>query len=102
MELIQNMKKYVIGSAKDYAFFSTNLIPNSSKDLFIAYADDGNHFTEFGIHKDSLMVFDLQKKFEDGIPSCFVNKSTGAYQVLAHRKNGYQYAGKLVAVMNCI
>lgn len=84
---------------KAYCSFSACLLPNTTDEIFLATADGGNHFLDFGIHEGMELIFDAQKEFTDGEPSCFVNKETHKIKLLRHTEEGYEHAGKLIAAI---
>jgi len=84
---------------KAYCSFPVCLLPDGTDEIFLATADGGNHFLDFGIHEGMELIFDAQKGFTDGEPSCFVDKETHKIKLLLHAEEGYEHAGKLIAAI---
>lgn len=84
---------------KSYCSFPASLLPDGTDEIFLATADGGNHFLDFGIHEGMELIFDAKKEFTDGEPSCFVNKETHKTKLLLHAEERYEHAGKLIAAI---
>ena len=81
---------------------SPELIPNASEELFMAIADNGNHFLDFGIREGTGLIFNRQKPFKPGYPACFLNERTQTIKLLREMEKGYIFMGRLVATINYI
>lgn len=60
------------------------------------------HFRRFGIRDGALIVFDMDRPFEEGKVSCFVDISKGKpkYRLSTTFLEGYEYAGRLASCLN--
>lgn len=60
------------------------------------------HFRRFGIRDGALIVFDMDRPFEEGKVSCFVDISKGKpkYRLSTTFLEGYEYAGSLASCLN--
>lgn len=70
-----------------------------STDTFALQADNGNHFTSYGIYEGMYLFFDPQKQFEKGQLSCYENLKADArpkYQLSDKNLEGYRHCGRLV------
>ena len=88
---------------EQYVSVASTLLPEcsrESKHIVIAYADDGNHFLDFGITKGTTLFFDQELSFEDDHPSLFFSADKNELRVLRNPKVGYEYAGRLVATLH--
>ncbi|WP_187116383.1 hypothetical protein [Dorea formicigenerans] len=50
------------------------LLKGCSDSVVAFVADDGNHFTDYGIFEGMILFFDTKKSFEKGRLSCYVNE----------------------------
>lgn len=87
----------------EYVHFATCMLPECSRksnNIIIAYADGGNHFTDYGIFEGTMMLFDQDLEYVDGHPSCFYDPEKKELKVLRHPEPGCIYAGSLITTMN--
>ena len=57
----------ITGIANQSLLFVSSLpLPNATDEIFLATADGGNHFLDFGIHEGMELIFDAKKGFTDG------------------------------------
>lgn len=71
-----------------------------SSHVLIFTADNGNHFTHYGIFEGMLLFFDLEKKRLNGHLSCYKNIHNDGkppYKVSDKPLRGYRHIGRLVA-----
>lgn len=62
-------------------------------------ADDGNHYLNYGIIKNSLLLFDTSKEQEEGALSVYKNDDTSSdvkYKLSETAILGFTYFGRLV------
>ena len=59
-------------------------------------------FRRFGIRDGALIVFDMDRPFEEGKVSCFVDisKKKPKYRLSTTFLEGYEYAGRLASCLN--
>ncbi len=50
---------------KAYCSFPVCLLPDGTDEIFLATADGGNHFLDFGIHEGMELIFDAKKGFTE-------------------------------------
>ncbi|MGM9601013.1 MAG: hypothetical protein ACI3W5_05435 [Faecousia sp.] len=60
------------------------------------------HFRRFGIRDGALIVFDMDRPFEEGKVSCFVDmsKEKPKFRLSTTFLEGYEYAGSLARCLN--
>lgn len=60
------------------------------------------YFRRFGIRDGALIVFDMDRPFEEGKVSCFVDISKGKpkYRLSTTFLEGHEYAGRLASCLN--
>ena len=78
------------------------LMQGCSNDIIIFRADDGNHFTHYGIYEGMFLFFDVSKDFKDGRLSCYLNDTSDGrpkFRVSDKPLDGYCHLGRLVATM---
>ena len=83
-----------------YIPFPKKLLPKGAENIFVAKADNGNHFLDFGIKEGMMLIFDADKDFVDGHPSCFENSKTQKIKLLRHKETGFKHSGKLIAAIS--
>ena len=88
------------GTIEKYVSFEEVINPSKSKGLFFAIADNGNHFTKYGIQEGSLMVFDRECGQTDDFPCCYIDETSKKMKLLRTAGESDQYVGRLVAVLN--
>lgn len=81
-----------------YETILPNIIGCHSGDLFLATADDGNHYLQYGIVEGSQLIFDAGKPYQVGHLACFIDENKKIHLRSANKK-GEQYLGSLVAVV---
>lgn len=89
-----------LGTIEKYVSFEEVINPSKSKGLFFAIADNGNHFTKYGIQEGSLMVFDRECGQTDDFPCCYIDETSKKMKLLRTAAEPDQYVGRLVAVLN--
>jgi hypothetical protein len=90
-------------NVKEYVSLPTSLMEGISDDVFIAKADGGNHFTDYGIFEGTLMIFDAQKGFRQGRLSAYRKLGNGDGPELRISDKfivGYEHLGRLVMTIN--
>ena len=78
------------------------LLKGCSDSVVAFVADDGNHFTDYGIFEGMILFFDTKKSFEKGRLSCYVNEQDNdqpKYKVSDKDMDGYRHYGRLVMMM---
>ena len=80
---------------KDYVSLSHELFPGSSKNIFTAIADGGNHFLDEGIREGYTLVFDREVPHKAGCLSCFMAQDRSLHLLRRKKKNMVQL-GRLV------
>jgi len=63
-------------------------------------AKGAKHFKRYGIREGSLLIFDLDKDFVPGHPSCFIairNKAKPKYKMSKNHIDGFEHVGSFVA-----
>ena len=78
------------------------LLKGCSDSVVAFVADDGNHFTDYGIFEGMILFFDTKKSFEKGRLSCYVNEQDNdqpKYKVSDKDMDGYSHYGRLVMMM---
>ena len=88
-----------LGTIEKYVSFEEVINPSKSKGLFFAIADNGNHFTKYGIQEGSLMVFDRECGQADDFPCCYIDETSKKMKLLRTAGETDQYVGRLVAVL---
>lgn len=89
-----------LGTIEKYVSFEEVINPSKSKGLFFAIADNGNHFTKYGIQEGSLMVFDRESGQAEDFPCCYIDETSKKMKLLHTAGESDQYVGRLVAVLN--
>ena len=72
----------------------------NSNHFVIAYADDGNNFLDYGITEGSELYFDQELECREDFPCLYYSKEKNELRLLRNPKNGYEYVGRLFAVMH--
>ena len=88
----------LLGTIEKYVSFEEVINPSKSKGLFFAIADNGNHFTKYGIQEGSLMVFDRECGQADDFPCCYIDETSKRMKLLHTAGETDRYVGRLVAV----
>ena len=73
-----------------------------SERLVALIADDGNHFTDYGIYEGMFLFFDTEKPFLKGRLSCYVNEQDNdqpMYKLSDRDIDGYRHFGRLVMII---
>lgn len=82
-----------------YVNLPSCMLKEISKDTFALQADDGNHFTQYGIYEGMFLFFDPKKQFKKGQLSCYENIKVGAiprFKLSDDLLEGYRHCGRLV------
>lgn len=83
---------------KDHVSLSHELFPGCSKNIFVAIADDGNHFLDEGIREGYTLVFDRGVSHKSGCLSCFMDQDHSLHLLKRKKKNMVQL-GRLVGII---
>lgn len=70
------------------------LLKGCSDSVVAFVADDGNHFTDYGIFEGMILFFDTKKSFEKGRLSCYVNEQD-------NDQPKYKVSDKDIACLSC-
>lgn len=84
---------------QSYLHLPRELFPGCSSKLFMAIADGGNHFLDYGITEGMNLIFDQEKPHEEGQISCFID-SNNALRLLTTQESGYTHLGGLVGAIS--
>ena len=88
----------------NYMQIASTYCPNISEDVVCFIADDGNHFTKYGITEGMLLIFDKNKSFKEGHLSCYadtLSDGTKEYRLSNMEQPDSIYIGRMVmAVRN--
>lgn len=83
----------------EYVNVPESFMQGCSKDIVIFQADGGNHFTDYDIYEGMFLFFDMNKDFQKGRLSCYINKRDDdrpKYRVSDKSLEGYRHLGRLV------
>lgn len=87
----------------EYADVAVCLLPEyckKSKHFVIAYADNGNNFLDYGIVEGSVLYFDQELECQENFPCLYYSKEKNELRLLRNSKDGYEFVGRLIAVVH--
>ena len=98
-----SLKDFEAEAIREYVCCTPSIFKSESNHLFLAIADDGNHFIDFGIIEGTLLVFDGELPAEDGKLSMYADLSNlkqPRFKISLIRVPGMAYAGRAIARVN--
>ena len=83
---------------QEYVNLPKNLFSNCGDKTIIFIADNGNHFTHYGIYEGMLLFFDTERPFKENHLSCFINEQNEEpkFKLSDTPIDGYRHLGRLI------
>jgi len=98
-----SLKDFDAEAIQGYVCCTPSVFKSESDHLFLAIADGGNHFMDFGITEGTLLVFDGELPAEDGKLSMYAdlsNPKQPRFKISLIHVPGMAYADRAIARVN--